>query len=232
MNEEFTVKLPLSVLENWDKNPRSITSDEFERLKHRLRSMEQMRPLLVTPNLDPEMPGYVVLGGNMRLRALKELAKEDERFNEAYCTVVHFLAENEGVWRAGIAGQRSSKTFLTREDGMMEYSLLDNERSGYYNADELANIMPEFSIDWDYNIDLKQATSLDKMVDLFAPADTEVEMPSETLGLGGEQQTAQPTGSQAPQTVQCPECSSLFDPRKHPYFGDETSNTTDTNILS
>lgn len=57
----------LDALTNWEKNPRSIKKDAFERLKTHIRDHGQMQPLVVTPE-------GVVLGGNMRLRAYHELS--------------------------------------------------------------------------------------------------------------------------------------------------------------
>jgi hypothetical protein len=53
-------------------NPRSITQDKFRKLVKSLRdfpAMKEIRELVVDEN-------YVVLGGNMRLRALKEIGEK------------------------------------------------------------------------------------------------------------------------------------------------------------
>ena len=74
-----SVKIPISKLllnsgqiEGVPKNPRFIKDAEYEHLKKSIQDdpeMLELRELLVYPFNDK----YVVLGGNMRLRALKEL---------------------------------------------------------------------------------------------------------------------------------------------------------------
>ena len=61
----------LSKLKTNPKNPRTITDAQFERLKDSLLVFPKMltlRPLATDGN-------GIVLGGNMRLRALKDIAK-------------------------------------------------------------------------------------------------------------------------------------------------------------
>jgi len=57
-------------LKNWDKNPRAIKKDDFERLKKQIQELGQYKPLLVTPD-------GTVLGGNMRLKAYQALGITD-----------------------------------------------------------------------------------------------------------------------------------------------------------
>lgn len=54
----------------WDKNPRSIKEDDFERLKQQIKKLGIYKPLVVTAD-------GTVLGGNMRLRALQDLGEKD-----------------------------------------------------------------------------------------------------------------------------------------------------------
>ena len=64
--KEIDIKL---IKEN-PENPRTISKDKFEKLINSIKNFPQMlriRPLVVDEN-------NIVLGGNMRLRALKELA--------------------------------------------------------------------------------------------------------------------------------------------------------------
>lgn len=53
-------------LTNWDKNPRYVQDEDFERLKRQISELGQYKPLLVTPD-------GVTLGGNSRLRAFKDM---------------------------------------------------------------------------------------------------------------------------------------------------------------
>lgn len=63
--------IPLTQLQGWDKNPREITDDNFRRLKRDLVKYAMLTPLIVDGR---DMK--TVLGGNMRLKALRELANE------------------------------------------------------------------------------------------------------------------------------------------------------------
>ena len=60
----------ISTLKLWDKNPRSITTADFERLKRQIKKLGQYKPLIITED-------GTVLGGNMRLRAYQELGMKD-----------------------------------------------------------------------------------------------------------------------------------------------------------
>jgi len=62
--------IKIDQLKEWDKNPRKITPEAFENLKEELRSLGQYKPLLVTL-------ANVVIGGNQRLRAMRELGWEE-----------------------------------------------------------------------------------------------------------------------------------------------------------
>ena len=60
----------ISELRGWDKNPRAIKKQDFERLKKQIQELGQYKPLLITPDGE-------VLGGNMRLEAYKALGIDD-----------------------------------------------------------------------------------------------------------------------------------------------------------
>lgn len=55
-----------SELTNWDKNPRGIKKDDFERLKRLITKLGVFKPFIITED-------GTVLGGNMRLKACIEL---------------------------------------------------------------------------------------------------------------------------------------------------------------
>lgn len=62
-------KIDISKLKANPNNPRTINKSKFERLKNSIKEfpkMLELRPIIVDEN-------FVVLGGNMRLKALKEL---------------------------------------------------------------------------------------------------------------------------------------------------------------
>ncbi len=60
------LKTKITNLRNWDKNPRAIKKEDFERLKKQIQELGQYKPILVTSDGE-------VLGGNMRLKAYQAL---------------------------------------------------------------------------------------------------------------------------------------------------------------
>lgn len=139
----------LSTLKNWDKNPRSIKEKDFERLKTQIRDLGQYKPLLITED-------GTVLGGNMRLRAYKELGIED-------------------IW--------VSIVDAPTEDKKLEYALSDNDRAGFYDEDLLANLIPEYpDFEWEnYAVDLGEPQTLDKLIESFKEVE-EDEVPEVSEG--------------------------------------------------
>jgi len=126
----------LSELHEWDKNPRSIKEDDFNRLKKQIEKLGQYKPLIITKDGE-------VIGGNMRLKAYKTLGIDD-----VWVSVVEPKDENE----------------------KLEYALSDNDRAGYYDADLLANMMPEYKIDWKaYAVDLKEPILISDLDGMFDP---------------------------------------------------------------
>jgi len=97
----------LTELHGWDKNPRSIKGKDFDRLKKQIQKLGQYKPLLITKDNE-------VIGGNMRLKAYKELG-----INEVWVSVVDPKDDNE----------------------KLEYALSDNDRAGFYDSDLLANLV-------------------------------------------------------------------------------------------
>jgi hypothetical protein len=131
-------------LKNWGSNPRSITAKGFDRLKNQIKRLGKYKPLLIIAD-------GTVIGGNMRLRALEEMGVD-----EVKVSVIEFHKQTDGQWYATIDGVREGDgLFKSMEDGMMEYSLSDNDRAGFYDDDLLANTMPQFGIDWNaYSVDM------------------------------------------------------------------------------
>ena len=119
----------VSDLKEWAKNPRSITPEGLERLKKQLvKNKEEQgewlyKPLIITN-------GGTVLGGNMRLKALRELKADT-------------------VWVSVVKADTVDK--------MLEIALSDNDRVGTYVFDELDSLVKEFpGIDWGmYAVDLQ-----------------------------------------------------------------------------
>lgn len=57
---------PIAKVFPWEKNPRDIKPEEFEKLKKKIQKFGQFKPLIVTTKGE-------ILGGNMRYKAYKEL---------------------------------------------------------------------------------------------------------------------------------------------------------------
>ena len=123
-------------LKGWDKNPRSIKKEDFERLKRQITKLGQYKPVLVTPEGE-------VLGGNMRLKAYKELGMKD-----IWVSIVEPKTEAEKI----------------------EYALSDNDRAGYYIQDQLYSLLEPQALNLnldDYTIDLKEPLNLKRFLDNY-----------------------------------------------------------------
>lgn len=122
-----------------------MTDADKARLKKQIVSLGQYKPLLVT--MDKAGRG-IVLGGNMRLTALRELVAEGH-------------GQFEKVW-ISIVQAEDDKTKL-------EYALSDNDRAGTYDNKNLFDMvegMPDFDLQG-YSIDYGGATSLQDIVDRY-----------------------------------------------------------------
>lgn len=99
-------------IEGLPKNPRQIRDHRYEKLKKSIEDapeMLQLRELLVYPNGGK----FVIIGGNMRYRACKEIG-----YKELPCKVLD--AE-------------------TPIEKLRQYAIKDNENFGEYDFDVLAN---------------------------------------------------------------------------------------------
>jgi DNA modification methylase len=96
----------------------------------------------------------LVLGGNMRLRACTEL---------------------------GITDVDVSVVDAPTDELKLKYALSDNDRAGYYEEDQLAELVlsiPDIKLD-DYKIDLGKLTSIDDLLAKFVPDVVEDEIPED-----------------------------------------------------
>ena len=134
-------QVPIDKVQCWDKNPRNIKTVDFERLKKQILELGVYKPLVAFP----ENGGYTVLGGNMRLRALKEL-----RIPEVDISIIHPKDEAEKI----------------------KFALSDNDRAGEYVEEQLAELVyPHIEeIDLaDYKVDLGEAVDLKSLIDGIGP---------------------------------------------------------------
>lgn len=126
----------VSELQNWDENPRSISDSEYERLQEHIRRLGVYKPLLINQN-------NIVLGGNMRLRALKDLGVD-----EVMCSVV--LTDNKAQ--------------------MIEYALSDNDQMGTTDQQKLAELATINPIKLEiFAIQIGKITPVQTVVDNFSP---------------------------------------------------------------
>ena len=95
----------ISKLKGWDKNPRGIKKDAFERLKRQITAHGQFKPVLATPEGE-------VIGGNMRLKAYQDLG-----ITEVWVSIVEPKDETEKV---AIALADNDRAGYYEEDALAE----------------------------------------------------------------------------------------------------------------
>lgn len=152
-NERGITMLPMSAIEinngqlkGLPKNPRLIKNAKYDKLKESITNYPEMlswRSLLVYP-LDNGK--YIIVGGNMRYRAMKELGH-----NEAPVFVIPKETPIEKI-----------KT----------YTILDNNGFGKWDWDLLANEWDEVQL-MDWGVDLPIAESEINIDDFFNHIDNE-----------------------------------------------------------
>jgi DNA modification methylase len=158
---EKALTVDIGLVDSWKRNPRDIKRGDLDRLKGQLAEIGVYKPLLCE-----EVSGrYVVLGGNMRLRALKEL-----NVKEVWISVISVVDEAERV----------------------KISLSDNDRAGFYVEELLAEQLRgiEGKIDLkQYCVDIKipdvnLQDVLDRTLKVDENADEVPEVRESTIKLG------------------------------------------------
>jgi len=135
------IKAPIESVIPWDKNPRGIKTKDYERLKKQILKLGVYKPLIAFEDKGK----YVVLGGNMRIRALKEMG-----LKEVDISVVAPKTEAEKI----------------------EFALSDNDRVGFYEEDKLAELIYPHIKDielGDFKVDLGEALDLKQIVERYGP---------------------------------------------------------------
>jgi len=144
-------------LKPWKDNPREIDEEDFERLKQRLVG-EQFKPLLITSE-------GIVLGGNMRIRAYKDL-----RVPKVWVSVISFKKHQDGLVTAYV-NNKKDKTFDTVDDAMAHYSFTDNEEFGKYDKQLVAELVQNIGIPLDeYAVHTGKVMTLEEVLAEFAPS--------------------------------------------------------------
>lgn len=134
-------RVPISEVEVWDRNPRNIKTKDFERLKRQIQELGLYKPLICVR----ENGQYITLGGNMRLRALREL-------NQKEVDISIVTAKDEAT--------------------KIKYALSDNDRAGEYDEMQLAELtyphIEEINLE-DYRIDVGEPISLKDVIEDYGP---------------------------------------------------------------
>jgi len=137
----------INKLKLWDKNPRSIKDNRFAELKTRLQRLGQTKPLRITRD-------GTVIGGNMRLRAMRELG-----IVEVWVSISEAITDKE----------------------IFDEALTDNEEFGYYEKEQLAELALALELTplelQSYELNLGKTTTLDLVLDEFGPEVEEDEVP-------------------------------------------------------
>jgi len=136
-------RVPIEQVQVWEENPRNIRTKDFNRLKKQIKELGIYKPMIACP----ENGGYTILGGNMRLRALKELG-----IKEVDISIVNPKTQAEKI----------------------KYALSDNDRAGEYEEERLAELVyphiEEIELE-DFKVDLGKPIDLKEVVNRYAPGD-------------------------------------------------------------
>lgn len=122
-------------LMEWSENKelRAVGPDAYRRLMAQIQELGEYKPLLVTPE-------GIVLGGNTRLKAYKELGYE-----RLWVSVIPTKNKND----------------------LLKYNLSDNDNVGLYNDNGLANLLSDYELNLaDYAVDFQEPIVL---ADINAP---------------------------------------------------------------
>lgn len=128
----------ISAIKEWDKNPRGIKDVDFARLVEKIKKRGKLfKPFLVNQD-------GIILGGNMRYKALKHM---------------------------GYTGDVPITRYKTKnEKEMFEISLEDNERAGYYEEEATAEMAQAFDLDMEmFTVDTGSPRSLGLMFQSLSP---------------------------------------------------------------
>ena len=153
-----TITAKLTQIKVNNENPRTITSDKLTKLTNSLLVFPKMlsiRPIVV----DDKM---VALGGNMRLQALKAIAKmTPEELGERLATIPDYLKKDMGEkeniarhWEAWLLKPvvEIIKASDLTEDERKQFVIKDNVAFGTWDYDMLANKFDDALADWGMDV--------------------------------------------------------------------------------
>jgi DNA modification methylase len=99
LKTQYLKNVPLSNLVLWDRNPRYIPPEAFERLKNKIEELGVFKPLLAIHAEDTQ---YAVIGGNQRLKAYRELG-----FSAADIILFPDLTDKKIITKIALADNQS-----------------------------------------------------------------------------------------------------------------------------
>lgn len=187
-----TISAKLTQIKVNGENPRSITNDKLNKLVNSILVFPKMlsiRPIVV----DDKM---VALGGNMRLNALKLIAKmSPEELGKRLATIPDYLkksaGERENIARHWEAWLKSPVVEIIKaseltEDERKQFIIKDNVSFGTWDYDALANGWDESSLgDWGMDVWQMQPTS-------FADQKDEAKGSTDKFTLGDDEVDSSP----------------------------------------
>jgi len=149
---------PISELKSWENNPRSIDKENFGRLRKQIQRLGQFKPLIITSD-------GTVIGGNMRLEAMKSLG-----MSNAWVSLIEFKEREDKKWFACIDGVAQVGEFESLEQAVTEYALSDNDRAGSYDEDKLAEQLSKLpQLEDIYRFDLGKLTNIKELMSRYGP---------------------------------------------------------------
>lgn len=123
--EEGKTYANINDLSEWAENKelRAVGPDAFRRLKAQITELGEYKPILVTDE-------GIVLGGNTRLRAFRDLG-----YTRLWVSVIHTPDKNS----------------------LLKYNLSDNDNVGLYHENGLANLLSDYELNLDdYAVDFQE----------------------------------------------------------------------------
>lgn len=154
MNEDKITRVPLTRVRQNEANPRTITPENLKRLVRSI--LEFPRMLQVRPVITDETG--LILGGNMRHKALAEIASMSEEEIMAEIGTLRSVQRKVKGEQDGLAGfwrkwLKSPYLYAIREtelteDDKMEFVIKDNVHAGQWDYDMLRNFDGEDLQEW------------------------------------------------------------------------------------
>lgn len=135
------ITLPVSQIHENPNNWNKATHEALLLLEDKLEKKTQFKPLFVTPDDVPD--SYTCLAGNKRIRIYKKHGVE-----RVWVTILIFKQEEDNLWYCYRDGVKEMESFMTKQDAMKDWELVDREDYGETDMDAVANDSNSYSLDW------------------------------------------------------------------------------------